>query len=453
MEKFDLIVIGAGPGGYGAALHAAKRGLRTALIEKNQIGGTCLNVGCIPTKAIVTSAAILGNVKRGGDFGVTASDVKIDFGKILSRKDEVVTKLREGVKFLLKKEGVTVIEGSAKFTGEKRIEVELTGGGKAGVEAEKIILATGSSPAELRSIPFDGEKIISSTEALRLESIPKKLLIVGAGYIGLEFAYIFSALGTEVHVVEVLEQILAGESRELAKRLEVSLKKNGVKFHLKTSAESPEKTGSAVKVKLSSGETIETDKVLVSVGRKRNTAGLGLEEIGVKLEDGAVQVDEYLETTVKGIYAVGDVLKSPQLAHVATREGIVAVENILGKYQKINYLSSPNVIYTRPEVARVGINEEEAKEKGIGVKTAKMPFTAIGKAHCSGDTKGYVKLVADEKTGVVLGGEIIGNHAGDLIAEVAVAVKNRLNALDVAETIHAHPTLSEAVMETAYSLL
>jgi len=417
--KYDIAILGAGPGGYVAALYAAGCGKKVALIEKDLLGGVCLNRGCIPTKALISS---LRNKE------------KPDFISMVKRKDEVVAKLRNGVEHLLKAKGIDIKKGRGKLIDKGVIDV---GGEK--IEAKAIIIATGSRPIEIPGFKPDGTHVTSSAGMLVLNKLPKKLLIVGGGYIGCEFGYLYNCLGVDVTIVEMTDSLIPIMDKELSRNMEMILKKRKVKIIKNTKADESMKK--------------DFDKVLVCVGRRSNIEDLGLEDINIKTQSGRIIVDSYLKTNVDGVYAIGDASGGKMLAHVASHEGITAIDNILGKNHKFDYTAVPACIYTEPQLASVGLTKEEAESKGYKVKISKFPFSACGKAHTIGATEGFVKMIGDEKSGTILGVHMVGPGVTDLIAEATMMVKLKLKASDVAETIHAHPTLSEALMEATFALM
>src|SRR5688572_25858010 len=451
--NFDLIVIGAGPGGYVAAIRAAQLGMRVACVEKDSsLGGTCLNVGCIPSKALLDSSELYYQAKKHfAGHGIKTGELQLDLKPMMSRKDSVVTGLTRGVAGLFKKNKIESVTGLARLTSPSSVEVNgrtLTG--------KRILIATGSAPIELKSIPFDGKNVISSTEALALSEVPRKMIVVGAGAIGLELGSVWSRLGSEVVVVEFLDRIAPLMDREMTTQLQRSLERQGMKFRLNTSAEAVKPAGNRMQVTLASGdkrETDECDKVLVSIGRRPFTEKLGLAEIGVQIDKrGFVQVNAHFETNVPGIYAIGDVIGGAMLAHKAEEEGVAAIERMAGQGGHVNYLAVPNVIYTHPELASVGLSEDEAKAKVLEIKVGKFPFLANGRAKAMDSTEGLVKVIGDAKTDRLLGMHILGARASDIIAEGAVAVEFAASVEDVARSVHAHPTLPEAIKEAALAV-
>lgn len=456
MQEFDLLVIGAGPAGYVGAIRAAQLGASVCLVERNEVGGVCLNRGCIPTKALTNFAALYERTRGSADFGVRIDGtVTADIGFAIRRKQEVVLSLVKGVRTLLSKRGVTLVKGEASFTGERAVVVT----GESGAQhlgAGKILVAAGSEAAELPGLAFDGAGVISSTEALDLEEIPGSVLIVGAGAIGCEFAFIWSALGSSVTMVEILDRALPQEDPDISAVMERELKKRKIELHTGDSVSSCSAGPPGVRCTLKSGKTFHADKVLVSAGRGFNTSSLSLAKAGVRCgERGEVVTDDYMETSVPGIYAAGDVVGKKMYAHSASREAIVAVENALadrrgrGLRRTMDYSAVPSCTFTKPEVGSVGLTEAQAAEKGLKVRVGVFNFRALGRARVLGELAGLVKVVAHADTDVVLGVHIIGPHATELIHEGVVAVAHRLTSKVLAETIHGHPTLSEAIMEAA----
>lgn len=454
MEKYDVIVIGSGPGGYVAAIRAAQLGKKTAIIEKYPtMGGTCLNVGCIPSKALLDSSENYYNtVNSIQDHGITVKDIKVDLGRIIERKGEVVKANTSGIEYLMKKNKITTYEGVASFEDTKKVAIALTDGKKTTIEGANIIIATGSKPSSLPFIKIDKKRVITSTEALNLEKIPKSLLVIGAGAIGLELGSVYARLGTEVTVVEYMDRVLPAMDQDLSKELQRVLRKQGLKFNLSHQLTEVKASKSKVTIKaLDKKEKeveLEAEYCLVAVGRRPYTDGLGLEKIGIELnKQGQIPVNEYLETSVKGIYAIGDVIKGAMLAHKAEDEGVFVAEVIAGQKPSINYKLIPGVVYTWPEVAGVGYTEQELKKEGRAYKTGSFPFRALGRSRASGDIDGVAKVIADKDTDELLGIHIIGARAADLIAEAVVALEYRASAEDIARMSHAHPTYSEAIKE------
>jgi dihydrolipoamide dehydrogenase len=448
-----LAVLGAGPGGYVAALKAAQMGAEVLVVENEEVGGTCLNCGCIPTKTMLASSELYSKVKEMESFGLELrGEVLPNLQKIIERKRKVIEVQTKGIKGLFKSWGVQLKKGRGVLTGERKIRIE-SDAGEETVEADRIIIATGSRPAQIPAFPFDGKNIISSTEALDLTEIPKSMLIVGAGVIGCEFACIYRELGTEVTIVELLPRAVATEDGEISKLLERELKKKKIKLYTEVKAEKVEVREDGVHTTLSNGQEIVAEKVLVSIGRAFNSDGIGLEEVGVeKAERGNIKVDGRMETTVPGIFAIGDVTGGILLAHTASKEGIVAARNIMGVRAEIDYSVVPAAIFTSPEIASVGLREHQVKERGIDYLTGHFSFRALGKAHAMGEISGIIKVIGERGTDRILGVHIIGPHASDLIHEAALAIQAGLKVRDIAETIHAHPTLAEGLMEAAEDL-
>jgi len=451
MSAYDVVVLGAGPGGYVAALRAAQRGAKVCLIEKDVVGGTCLNRGCIPSKALIHSAALWKRAKEGGAFGVNASQWNFDWGKAQSRKNDVVGAQVKGVYTLLGAAKVEVKRGVGSLADARTVQVSANGAAET-VTGKAIILASGSEPAGIPGVEVDGERVLTSTEALQLPELPRTFLIVGGGVIGMEFASMLSSLGTQVTVVEMLPQILAMEDPMLVRVLQGALQKQGVSVHVDTKVEKVGCTPAGVRVQVNGNTSLEAERVLIAAGRRLNSHGIGLETVGVKTEHGAIQVNERMETSISGLYAIGDVTGVSLLAHVASMQGLVAAANATGGHETMDYSAIPNCIYTDPEIASVGLSEPRAKEQGRAIKVGRFNFAALGKAMCIGETAGMVKVVADAQTDKVLGVGIVGPHATDIIAEGVLAVRHGLTVHQVAGTIHAHPTLPEAVGEAMHDV-
>jgi dihydrolipoamide dehydrogenase len=458
MPDFDyqLVVIGSGPGGYIAAIRASQLGLKTAIVEKDKtLGGTCLNVGCIPSKALLASTEHLHFAKeRFAAHGIITGDIKVDLGTMMKRKLEVVGKLTGGVAYLMKKNKIEVVKGFGKALDGNTVEVTDESGAKRTLKTQNILLATGSVPIELPFLKFDGKRVISSDQGIALETVPQKLLVIGAGAIGLELGSVWARLGAEVTVIEFLPRIAAiGFDAETSKILQRNLEKLGMKFELGTKIESAKVGDKGVELQGVQGDrkvSYSGDLVLVSVGRKPFTTGLDLDKVGVKLtERGRIAVKDHWQTSVPGIYSIGDVIDGPMLAHKAHEEGAAVAERIAGKPGHVNYNIIPGIIYTAPEAASVGLTEEEAKEKGIAVKVGKFNFTANGRAIANDTTEGFAKIIADAKTDKVLGAHIVASCASELIAETIVLMEYSGSSEDLARTIHSHPTMSEAVKEAA----
>ncbi|MBI5632455.1 MAG: dihydrolipoyl dehydrogenase [Nitrospirae bacterium] len=446
-----LSVLGAGPGGYVAAIRAAQLGARVTVIEDDEVGGTCLNWGCIPTKTIIASTDLLAKVRNLEHFGIDLTgEVIPDLSRIIDRKNKVVSTLVKGIRGLFRSREITLIQGRGVLASPGTISVTLKDGAQETISSDSIIIATGSRPAAIPALPFDGTSILSSTDALNLRQIPKSMLIVGAGVIGSEFACIFSELGTEVTVVEMLPRAVAAEDREISELLEKEFRKKKIKLITNIRVEKTVIKEDGVHALLSDGKEIIAEKVLVSIGRALNTDGIGLEEAGIRRgPKGEIIVNRRMETNIPGIYAIGDVTGGMLLAHKASAEGIVAAGSIMGQDAEIDYSIVPAAIFTSPEIASVGMREDQAAEKEISIGVGRFPFRALGKSHAMGEISGMVKLITDAATDRIIGVHIIGPHASDLIAEAAVAMKAGLTAQELAETIHAHPTLAEAVMEAA----
>lgn len=451
--SYDIIVVGSGPGGYVAAIRASQLGKKVAVVERESLGGICLNWGCIPTKALLKSANVFEYLNHAADYGITVGEAKADFPAIVKRSRGVAQGMSNGISFLLKKNKVDVINGTAKLTKDKKLQVTDGDGGTKTLEAPHIILATGARSRELPNVKIDGKKVIGYREALVLENQPKKMVVIGSGAIGCEFAYFYNAIGTEVTIVEYLPTILPREDEEVSKQAERSFKKQGIKVLTDSAVESVDTSGEGCKVtvKTKKGqEVIECDIVLSATGITPNTENIGLEELGIKLDKGLVQVDEFYRTNVEGIYAIGDIVPGPALAHVASAEGITCVEKICGEHtQPINYENIPGCTYCSPEVASVGMTEKQAKEAGYEIKVGKFPFSASGKASAAGAKDGFVKVIFDAKYGEWLGAHMIGANVTEMIAEVVVARNLETTGHEIIKSIHPHPTMSEAIMEAA----
>ena len=454
MAKHDLIIIGAGPGGYVAAIRAAQLGLNVASIDKNdQLGGTCLRVGCIPSKALLESSERFYDVQESfKEHGIGVEGVSLDLPTMLGRKDKVVKSLTDGIAFLFKKNKITRYQGVGKIMGEGKVTVHGEDGDTE-LTADNIIIATGSKVASLPGVELDGDRVGTSTEALDYPEVPEHLVVIGAGYIGLELGSVWKRLGAKVTVLEYLDRILPGMDEEIAKEALKIFKKQGLEFRLGAKVTSAKAEGDTCTVEVEGQEPITCDRVLVAVGRKPNTEGLGLEAVGLELDErGRVPVDDRFNTAVDGIYAIGDVIRGPMLAHKGEEEGIACVEGVAGGYVHVNYGAIPAVAYTEPEIASVGKTEEELKAEGVAFKKGVFPFQANGRAKSLGHPEGKVKILADAETDRVLGVHIIGARAGDLIAEAAVALEFGASAEDIARSSHAHPTLAEAVKEAALAV-
>jgi dihydrolipoamide dehydrogenase len=456
-SAYDLVVIGGGPGGYTAAVRAAQLGLKTACVEKwPRLGGVCLNVGCIPSKALLDSSEFFHLARtQFAVHGIRTGEVGIDIAAMMARKDQVVKDLTDNVAKLLQTHQVETIHGTARLAGRGRVEV--SGEPPRTLEAQNVILATGSEPAAVPGIGFDGRMIVSSTEALQFEAVPSHLGIIGGGYIGIELGSVWLRLGAKVTVIEMLPDIVSTMDGQVSRRLLRVLKKQGFGFRLETRVVSAKVEGDKVKVDVAAGdrtETLEFDRLLVCVGRRPLTRGLGLESVGLAPDPqtGFIRVDASLRTGVPGIYAIGDLAPGPMLAHKASAEGIAAAQVIAGKFGEVNYDAIPAIVYTAPEVASVGLTEEQVKERGIPYVTGVYPFTGNGRAKCFGDTEGLVKLIGHRKTDRLLGAHIIGPRAAEMIAEAVVAVEFGASLEDLAGTVHGHPTFAEALMEAAMAV-
>ena len=457
-EKFQVVVIGGGPGGYVCAIRLAQLGLKTACIESRGIlGGTCLNIGCIPSKFLLNYSENFHKAKNFSKIGIEVGEVKLNLDKMMQNKNNAVTVLTKGIEFLFKKNKVTYFKGIGSFNSANKISILDKSNKQTIIEAEKTIVSTGSDPVSLPGIDFDEKKILSSTGALSLSSVPKKMVVVGGGYIGLEMGSVWSRLGTEVHVVEFLDHITPGMDKEISKEFMKILIKQGLNFHLETKVELIKKKGNGVTIhtadKQGKKNIYQSDVVLISVGRKPNTKNLKLKQVGVKLDKkGRVKVDKNFQTNIPNIYAIGDVIEGPMLAHKAEEEGIAIAELIAGQSGHVNYDVIPGVVYTTPELAYVGKTEEQLKNENRSYKVGKFPFMANSRAKAINETEGFVKILADDKTDRVLGVHMIGSHAGEMIAEMALAMEFGASSEDIARTCHAHPTFSEAIKEAALSV-
>lgn len=452
--NFDLIVIGSGPGGYVAAIRASQLGMKVGVVERAELGGICLNWGCIPTKSLLKSAQVYEYMKHSADYGIEIEGtVKPDFTKIVERSRGVAESMSKGIQYLLKKNKIEVIEGFGKLVDNKTVEVTKGEGEKINISANHIILATGARSRQLPNLEQDGEKVIGYRKALTLDKLPESMIVVGSGAIGSEFAYFYASMGVKVTLVEYMPTIVPVEDEDVSKQLGRSFKKAGIKVMVKSSVESIDKSGDKCKViiKTKKGEEEhEADIVLSAVGITPNLENIGIEELGIELENGKVKVDDYYRTNVEGVYAIGDIVHGPALAHVASAEGITCVEKIAGQDPKtVDYTNIPGCTYTTPEVSSVGLTEKAAIEAGHEVKIGKFPFTASGKASAAGAKEGFVKLVFDAKQGELLGAHMIGANVTEMIAELVVAKGMEATAHELIKSIHPHPTMSEAVMEAA----
>lgn len=447
-KNHDVAVIGSGPGGYVAAIRAAQLGKSVALIEKDLLGGCCLNVGCIPTKTLLSNAAVLHQVKRAADFGIATGPISFHYDQMKRRKDQVIAKIRTGLEGLIKSNKITIYRGMAKFESPKTLKV--MGQDNVYIDAEKIIIATGSIPLDVKAFPCDHKRILNSTSILELTEAPKRLAIVGGGYIGCEFASLFAELGTKVTILEALPTILAAQGTQIAQFMTKSFTAKGVEILTNVKVAQIENRGNDVHITLEGGKTLDADYALVSIGRKVYTEGLCLEKAGLKTTDrGILETNDHMETEVSGIYGIGDVTGKWMLAHVASHQGIVAAENACGKDSVMHYEAVPAVVFTSPEIATVGLTLEQAQKAGIDATSGSFPFMALGKAQAAMDTEGFAQVVSNRKTGQILGAVVIGHEASNLIAEMALAIQNELTLDSVTETIHAHPTLAESWHEAA----
>lgn len=452
--NYDLIVIGSGPGGYVAAIRGAQLGMNVAVIEKAEIGGICLNWGCIPTKSLLKSAQVLDYARHAEDYGVKIENTQPDFGTIIARSRGVAEKMSKGIQYLFKKNNITVIEGQGKLTADKKVEVTANDGAKQIYEAKHIILATGARSRQLPAIPQDGKRIIGYRQALTLDHLPASMLVVGSGAIGSELAWFYNAMGTKVTLVEFMPNVLPIEDEEVSKQIGRSFKKAGIEVMVKSSVESVDNSGELLKVNIRNKkgdiEVREAEIVLSAVGIAPNIENIGLEELGVETEKGKIKVDDYYRTNIAGVYAIGDIVHGPALAHVASAEAICCVEKIAGlETESIDYGNIPGCTYTTPEVASVGLTEAKALEAGYELRIGKFPFTASGKASSAGANDGFVKLIFNAKDNTLLGAHMVGANVTEMIAELVLARKAKVSAHQLIKTVHPHPTMSEAVMEAA----
>ena len=455
-EKFQAVVIGGGPGGYVCAIRLSQLGIKTACVEsKDTLGGTCLNIGCIPSKNLLNFSEKFYSAKNFSNLGIEVGKIKLNLDKVMKNKDKAVDALTKGIEFLFKKNKVTYYKGIASLKSSNQISVASSKNKEIIIETENVIISTGSEPASLPGIKFDEKVIVSSTGALSLNTVPKKMVVIGGGYIGLEMGSVWSRLGSEVHVIEFLDHITPGMDKEISKEFMKILQKQGINFHLETKVESIKKNNKGVIILTSDKKKINfnCDVALISVGRKPNTKNLNLSSVGVVLDEKKrIKTDKNFKTNIKNIYAIGDVIEGPMLAHKAEEEGIAVAELLAGQSGHVNYDVIPGVIYTSPEVASVGKTEEQLKELKAKYKVGKFPFLANSRAKAINEPEGFVKILADEKTDKVIGVHIIGPHAGEIIAEMAIAMEFGASSEDIARTCHAHPTFSEAVKEAALSV-
>ena len=450
MEEYDVVVIGSGPGGYVTAIRASQLGLKTAIVEKESLGGVCLNWGCIPTKALLKSAQVFNYLKHADDYGLTVKEYDKDFDAVINRSRNVAAGMSKGVQFLMKKNKIDILTGHGKLLSKKKVSVTSSDNTEE-YKAKNIIIATGSRSRELPSLPQDGKKIIGYREAMTLPKQPKKLIIVGSGAIGIEFAFFYNAMGTEVTIIEFMDRIIPVEDEEVSKQLEKSFKKSGIKIMTNSKVIDSDSTGKEVKVIIKSSkgeETLTAEVILSAVGIKSNLENLGIEELGIAVDKDKIMVNDFYQTNIPGYYAIGDVTSGQALAHVASAEGILCVEKIAGhQVEPIDYGNIPGCTYCFPEIASVGITEAEAREKGLDIKVGKFPFSASGKAQAGGTAEGFVKVIFDAKYGEWLGCHMIGVGVTDMIAEAVLGRKLETTGHEVLKTVHPHPTMSEAVME------
>ncbi len=451
--SYDIIVVGTGPGGYVAAIRASQLGLKVAVVEKAELGGICLNWGCIPTKALLKSANVFEYINHAADYGITIKDAKADFPAIVKRSRDVAAGMSNGVQFLMKKNKIDVIAGMAKVKAGKKVDVTDDKGKVTEYAANNIIIATGARSRELPNLPQDGTKVIGYREALVMPKLPKKMVVVGSGAIGVEFAYFYNAMGVEVTIVEYMSTIVPVEDEDVSKQLGRSFKKSGIKIMTDSAVESVDTAGAGCKVKVKTKkgeEIIECDVVLSAVGIKRNIENIGLEEVGIATDKDIIITNDFYQTNIPGYYAIGDVAKGPALAHVASAEGIICVEKISGMdVEALDYGNIPGCTYCAPEVASVGMTEKAAKEAGFDIKVGKFPFSASGKAKAAGHSDGFIKLIFDAKYGEILGGHMIGANVTEMIAEIVAIRKLETTGHELIKTVHPHPTMSEAIMEAA----
>ena len=450
--SYDLIVVGTGPGGYVAAIRASQLGLKTAVVERESLGGVCLNWGCIPTKALLKSADLFDQLSHAKDYGLEAKELRADFRAIIDRSRGVAQGMSQGITFLMKKNNITVIKGEARLVDKGTLEVRDAQAKAQSYKASHLILATGARSRELPQLPIDGQRVIGYREAMTLKKQPRHLLVIGSGAIGIEFAYFYHTIGTKVEVVEALDRILPQEDADVSSYMEKHFKKKGMKIHTHAQLESIQKIKGGLEAQIKSPkgqlQKIKCDVILSAVGISPNVEGLGLEQLNIGMEKGKVKVDEYYQTTQPGVYAIGDLVHGPALAHVASAEGIICVEKIAGKEPlALDYKNLPGCTYCQPEVASVGYTEEEAKAAGYSIRIGMFPFTASGKAKAAGHPEGFVKLIYEEKYGELLGAHMIGAHVTEMIAEIVTARKLETTGHEILKTVHPHPTLSEAVME------
>lgn len=451
-KKFDIAVIGGGPGGYPAAIKAAQSGKSVALIEAKQLGGTCLNRGCIPSKTLIANAEVLERIHKADEFGITVNGVSFDYGKMVQRKDRIVNGIRKGLEGLIAANKITVFRGMGKLNSAN--EIKVTGDDNLVIQADKIIIATGSEPRNMPAFPFDYEKIHDSTSLLEMKKLPKSIVVIGGGVIGCEFASLYAALGVEVTILELLPRLIPMEDKVVSAELTKIFEKKGIKIHTNVQVAKIERNGKGITVHTADGAKFNAEISLVSVGRSLNTSNIGLDKVGIALNpNGTIPVDDKMETCVPGIYAVGDIASKWWLAHVATHQGVVAASNACGHPMRMHYNAIPSVIFTHPEIGTVGMTLDDALAKGYQAVVGAFPFQALGKSQAAFQTEGFAQVIIDKRTGQILGAQVVGHEASTLVAEMAVAIANELTIECVAETIHAHPTIAEAWMEAAFASL
>lgn len=447
-KKFDIAILGAGPGGYVAAIRAAQRGLTVALIESREMGGTCLNRGCIPSKALIANAEVLRKIKNASQYGITVGEVSFDYALMKTRKDQVVDKIRRGLEGLIASNHITVFHGFGKFISPH--ELKVVGKDEALIESAHIIIATGSEPRELPSFPFDYQVIHDSTSLLEITKLPRKLIIVGGGVIGCEFACLHAELGVDVTIIELLPAIISTEGKNISEVLAASMKRKGIKIETNVAISKIDKTETGAKVTLTDNRFLDADMVLISVGRKMNTDQINLDKTGVIVEkNGTIPTTDSMQTNIPHIFAIGDITGKWILAHVASHQGLIAADNAAGHFSKMNYNAVPSVIFTHPEIGTIGLTLERAIEKGYDATLGKFPFQALGKSQATLETEGFAQIVVDKKNGQILGAQVIGHSASTLVAEMTVAISNELTVESIGDTIHAHPTIAEAWLEAA----
>ncbi|MCA0366039.1 MAG: dihydrolipoyl dehydrogenase [Bacteroidetes bacterium] len=453
MAQYDVVILGSGPGGYVTAIRASQLGMKVAVIEKENLGGICLNWGCIPTKALLKSAQVFQYIQHAKDYGITVGEASADFSAVIARSRGVADGMSKGVQFLMKKNKINIIDGYGKVIPGKKVEVTAKDGSKSTVEGKNIIIATGARARQLPNVPIDGEKVIDYRKAMSLATQPKSMVVIGSGAIGVEFAYVYASMGTKVTIVEFMPNIVPVEDEEISKELAKHYKKLGVEVHVNSSVEKVDISGKGCvsTVKTPSGEiTIESDVVLSAAGITANIENIGLEDVGIATDRGKILVDKYYQTNVPGYFAIGDVVPGQALAHVASAEGIICVEKIAGHHpQPLNYNNIPGCTYCTPEIASVGYTEKAAKEAGYEIKVGKFPFTASGKAKAAGAPEGFVKVIFDAKYGEWLGCHMIGTNVTEMIAEAVVARNLETTGMEILKSVHPHPTMSEAIMEAA----